>query len=98
MRILYPVAASLAGAITALSFRPWQSMSKGQITMALFIGVSFAIFFGPWAIHLLFGDGPGDPRLQAGAYYLMASGSNALIPMAVKWLARAFGFQPEDDR
>lgn len=96
MRVLYPVVASLAGAVTALSFRPFKGMTKGEIGMALFVGASFAIFFGPWANHILFGDGLSDPRLQAGVYYLLASGSNALIPMAVKWLGRAFGFKQED--
>lgn len=93
MKALYPVVASLAGAITALSFRPFANMTKGEIGMALFVGASFAMFVGPWAVHLLPESITSDIRLQAGIFYLMASGSNALIPLAVRWLGRFVGFR-----
>lgn len=95
MRALYPVVASLAGAITALSFRPFRDMTKGEVFMALFVGASFAMFVGPWAVKLLPISITSDIRLQAGIFYLMASGSNALIPMAIKWFGRVVGLREE---
>lgn len=90
-RWLWPAVASLAGAVTALSFRPFKSMSKGEIFMALFVGASFAWFVSPWVNQAIFGDGPTDVRVLGGVFYLMASGSNILIPFAIKWLGRMFG-------
>jgi hypothetical protein len=91
-RALYPVIASLAGAVTALSFRPYKDMSPAQIAFAVFVGFSFAYFVGPWVIGVVLGKS-NDIRLQGGVFYLLASGSNALIPMAVKWISRVFGSQ-----
>ncbi len=94
-RWLWPLLASVAGAITALSFRPWKTLSPVEVGMALFVGASFAFFVSPVVIHLLYGKGPVDPRQLGGIYYVMATGSNALIPAAVKWLSvRTFG-KPE---
>ena len=91
-RFLWPLLASAAGAITALSFRPWRDMTPAQIVMALFVGASFAFFVSPLILNLIFGKGPVDARQLGAVYYVMATGSNALIPAAVKWLGlRAFG-------
>lgn len=90
MRYLWPALASLAGAITALSFRPFKRMSRAEIFMAIFVGASFAWFVSPWVNQLLFGRGPTDIRVLGGVFYLMASGSNVLIPFAIKWLGRVF--------
>lgn len=88
---LWGVLASLAGALTALSVRPFQSMSRGEIVVALTVGASFALFVGPWVAAIIFGEGPTDIRVLGGVLYLLASGSNILIPKAVKWLGRFFG-------
>lgn len=87
----WAILASFAGALTALSVRPFKNMTPGEITLALSVGASFAIFVGPWAAKLLFGDGPTDVRVLGGLFYLMASGSNILIPLAIKKLASFFG-------
>lgn len=97
MKALYPVMASLAGAITALSFRPFANMTKGEVTMALFVGASFAMFVGPWVVHMLPDSITSDIRLQAGIFYLMASGSNALIPLGIKWIGRVTGWKGADE-
>jgi hypothetical protein len=94
MRLLFPIVASVAGAITALSFRPFKDMTKGQAVLAVFVGFSFAYFMGPFVVRVVLGESH-DARLQGGIYYLMASGSNALIPLAVKWLGRVFGLQED---
>ncbi len=91
-RWLWPLLASVAGAITALSFRPWRGLSRGEVLMALFVGASFAFFVSPLVLELVFGKGPIEPRKLGAIYYVMATGSNALIPAAVKWLGlRTFG-------
>lgn len=91
-RWLWPLLASAAGAITALSFRPWRDMTFPQICMALFVGASFAFFVSPVILNVIFGKGPVDARQLGAVYYVMATGSNALIPAAVKWLGlKTFG-------
>lgn len=94
-RHLWAFLAACAGAITALSFRPFRDMSKWEVTLALFVGASFAIFVGPWAAHLTFGEGPIDIRILGGLFYLLASGSNILIPVAVKKLTQVVGGKDE---
>lgn len=91
VRFIWALLASLAGAITALSFRPFQSLSRGEVTIALVVGMSFAMFVGPWATVMMFGKGPVDIRILGGVFYLMASGSNILIPLAVKKLSELLG-------
>lgn len=98
MRVLYPIVASIAGSITALGFRPFKDMTPAEIGMALFVGASFAYFFGPWAVRAVQTVTGDDVRLQGGVYYLLATGSNAFIPLAVRWGARAFGFRQEGDK
>lgn len=61
--------------------------------MAVFVGATFAIFVGPFVVKVM---GVSEPKLEAGIYYLMASGSNALIPLAVKKLGQLFNVKPED--
>lgn len=91
LRVAWPLVASLSGAITALSFQPYRNMSPVQVFMSLIVGTSFAYFVGPLAAHFIFRDGPIDTRLYGSVLYLMATGSNVLIPLLVKWLARFFG-------
>lgn len=83
--------AAVAGALTALSAKPFANMSKTEIMLALFVGSSFAVFVGPWAVHLIYGGEPIDLRIMGGIYYIMASASNVLIPLLVRKLSSAFG-------
>ena len=98
MRVVYPILASVAGSITALGFRPFKDMSPVGIGMALFVGASFGYFFGPWALWTMQRVTGDDVRLQGGIYYLLATGSNAFIPMAIKWGSRFFGVQQEGEK
>ena len=97
LRIFWPVLASLAGAITALSFRPFKQMSRIEIVLALIVGTSFATFVGPLAAAWMFGEQPADIRLLGGMFYLMASGSNILIPLAVKKVGSFFGIEKGEE-
>lgn len=83
--------ASLAGSLTALSVRPFETMSRWQIILSVVAGTSFAIFVGPWAVWMIFKNEPIDFRLMGGVFYVLATGSNVLIPLLVKKLANFFG-------
>jgi hypothetical protein len=93
LRWVWPLLASLAGAITALSFRPYRNLRPIEIVLALFVGSTFAVFVGPMVAYLLFGKGPVDVRLLGGLLYVMASGSNVLIPLAIKKLSKRLGLE-----
>lgn len=97
LRWLWPLLASLAGAVTALSFRPFKQMSVTDIAMALFVGSTFAWFVSPWVNHMIFGKGPTDIRILGGVFYLMASGSNILIPFAVRRIKKVLGTEIAED-
>jgi hypothetical protein len=97
LRWLWPVLASLAGAVTALSFRPYAKMSPIDIVMALCVGTTFALFVSPWVAHAAFGYEPPGIRVVGALYYLMASGSNVLIPFAIRWLKKFIGSQNAGD-
>lgn len=88
MRWLWPLLASLAGAVTALSFRPYRRMKAIDIAMTLFVGTSFAVFVGPWVGHMVFGNENPNFRVLGAILYLMATGSNILIPVLIKHLRR----------
>lgn len=96
MAWVYAVLASFAGALTALSFRPFKRMSGGEITLALFVGASFALFVGPLAAQWIFGKGPVDIRLFGAVLYVMASGSNILIPWVIKRIQVMLGYKETD--
>lgn len=88
---LYTILASLAGALTALSFRPFAQMTRAEIALALFVGASFAIFVGPWFAQWVFGAGPIDMKVMGGLFYILATGSNVLIPLAVRRISVLIG-------
>lgn len=90
LRWAWPLLASLAGAVTALSLRPYRHMKPIDIAMALFVGTTFAVFVSPWVAQTAFGYEPPGIRVVGGLYYLMASGSNILIPVAIRWARRVF--------
>lgn len=91
VKVVWPLLASLAGAITALSFQPWQGMSRPQIGLSVFVGFSFSYFVSPWVVYILFRDGPVQTRVLGMVFYIMATGSNILIPLFIRWIARMTG-------
>lgn len=91
LRDLWMGLAALAGGITALSFREWRQMRTREILMTVFVGVSFAIFVAPWVAFRVFGIDDGDTQALAAIVYVMASGSNILVPVLIDWVRRSFG-------
>lgn len=96
--IIWSLLASLAGAVTALSYRPFQHMTKCEISIAIIVGTSFAIFVGPLVALLMFRGNQPDMRIMGGVLYLMASGSNILIPLGVRKISTFFGGKNETER
>ncbi len=91
MRTAYIGMAALAGAVTAPAFKSWRAMSPMEIILTLIVGASFAIFVVPLILTFVLGVNEADTRLVAGITYIAASGSNTLLPMAIRWLGRVFG-------
>ncbi len=79
--------AALAGAITALSFRQFQPLSVRERVMLVFVGFVFAIFVGPLIVGWILPHEQGDSRIVGALYYLIAAGSNWLLPATIDRLA-----------
>jgi len=90
---LYTILASLAGALTALSFRPFATMTRAEIFLSLAAGASFAFFVGPWFARMIFGNSPVDLRVMGALLYMMGTASNVLIPLTVKRISALVGSQ-----
>ncbi len=84
-RLIWSLLSSVAGAITSLSFQAWKNMSLPEILMSLFVAASFAFFVGPLVLKSV-----DDLRTSGAILYLLATGSNVLIPRAVKWMSNAW--------
>jgi di/tricarboxylate transporter len=79
---LYTTTGAAAGAVTALFLRQWESMSRTQIAVAVFVGFSFSFFVSPLLYSNL-----SNKQVAGGIFYLVATGSNVLIPQMVKWVS-----------
>lgn len=85
-RLIWSLISSVSGAVTSLSFQSWRNMTRGEVSMSLFVAASFAFFVGPLVLNNI-----KDARMAGGVIYLMATGSNVLIPWAVKQVGKLFG-------
>lgn len=90
-RFGYIAMAALAGAITALAFTRWRTLSRTEIALTLVAGFSFAVFVTPWVAESFFGIASTNVRAIAALTYIFGSGSNILLPMLIRWVGRAFG-------
>lgn len=90
-RFGYVTTAAMAGAITALAFTRWRTLTRTEIALTLLAGFSFAVFVTPWVAHSIFGIDDGNIRAVAALTYIFGSGSNILLPMVIRWVGRAFG-------
>lgn len=98
VRIIWPLLAALAGSVTALSFKPWQTMSRVEIALSLFVGAAFATFVGPVAAQKVLGlPQSEDYRWYGFVLYVMATGSNVLIPLLVNKASQLLGSKPEGE-
>ena len=63
--------------------------------MAVFVGTSFAVFVAPWVGFMVFGDSNPHFRIMGAVFYLLATGSNILIPMMIRKLRGVVGVESE---
>jgi len=97
-RFGYVAMAAAAGAITALTFTRWRTLSVAEIVLTLIGGFSFAIFVTPWAAEQFFGIEDDNVRAIAAMTYLFGVGSNVLLPMIIRWIGRVLGSgDPKDE-
>lgn len=85
----YTAMAAIAGAVTALAFRPWKKMTRTEISLTLFVGFSFAIFASPYIAHLIMPS--GEPRTAAFITYVTGAGSNIFLPKIIETIERVLG-------
>lgn len=91
----YTIMAALAGAVTALAFRPWKQMTRLEICLTLFVGFSFAIFVSPWVAHSVIHVPADEPRAASFITYVMGAGSNILLPKVIAFFERLLGSKGE---
>ncbi len=78
--------ATLAGAVTSLTLRPYRQMQAVEIALALFVSATFAMFVGsPIAAEAArwWGKGHMDLRAFGLVMWVMAAGSHFLIPVVI---------------
>lgn len=93
----YIAAAAMAGAITSLSLAKWQTMSRMEIFFALSVGFFFAIFVTPWLAHGILNVSVSNIRVVAAMTYGCAAGSNILLPLFIRKIAKLFGDEGGND-
>ncbi len=82
-QFLWITLASLAGAITALSLRPFDEMSLQRRFMVVFVGFVFAIFVGPLIVDWGMPSEPANSRSIGGLYFLIAAAAYTVLPAIV---------------
>lgn len=91
---IWALVSSVAGAVTSLSFQQWEGLSRGKILMSLIVATSFGFFVSPIVLTSI-----KDVKVGGAVIWLMAAGSNILIPRAVKLMSglmdRMFGTNTE---
>jgi hypothetical protein len=92
-RIVYITMAAIAGAVTALSFLSWKTMSWAEIGMTLFVGTAFAVFGVPWIAADWVRMDIENLRVICGITYFGATGANVFIPLIIRKLKKQFGLE-----
>ena len=82
IRYLYVAGASMAGAITALSFLNWKTMTWPERILTVFVGSSFAFFMTPLLAYRVFGIRiDGDAWTLCALTYAAGTVGNAVVPV-----------------
>ena len=76
---LYPLLASLAGALAALSIQPDRNMTWRQTSLFLVSGTGFGFFVFP----LIF-QSVSNPQIAGGICFLMSATWYTLLPLLAK--------------
>jgi len=84
----YIVVASLAGAVTALSMRPWKNMTPGEVGFSLFVGSAFPLFFAPWLAFDVMHISATNLRAVCFLTYIVGAGSYSLLPRVIRQVGK----------
>lgn len=76
--------ASIAGAVTAMSFQQYKDLTWRERSMLVFVGIVFAVFVGPLIVGWLFGAEKPDSKIVGASYYIIAMSANVIIPKLLK--------------
>lgn len=87
---LWVTLATLGGAISSMSLRPYKDMSRSDIVLAFIVSSTFAMFMGyplaefiaRWSAKWL-GGGPVNMHVLGGGMWFMAMSAHFLIPVAI---------------
>jgi hypothetical protein len=93
--LAYAAMATLAGAITALSFLDWKKLSWAEIAMTLFVGSAFAWFCVPYLIGDRWGISLENRRTLCFYMYMGATSANIFIPLIIRKAKKQFGLEEE---
>lgn len=91
--VAYAAMATVAGAITALSFLDWKRLSWAEIAMTLFVGSAFATFCIPYLIGDRWGIDLTNKRAICFFMYIGATGSNIFIPLLIRKGKKMLGLE-----
>lgn len=99
---LWALLASAGGSISALSFRPYKTMGRYEIALAVTMSFTFGIFVGPVAADLfwrwVFGKSEIDIHFLGGAMWTMSAGAHFLIPVLIRRVGAFIGtYQPQTE-
>lgn len=99
---LWMLLATLGGAATSISFRPYKEMTWKEIALAFVVSSTFSLFVGSLVAELvaryLFGPGPINLRVFGAVMWFMAAAAHFLIPVAItraRNVIRAVGTEAE---
>lgn len=77
--------ATIGGAITSISFRPYKEMGKWEIAIAFVVAVSFSVASGPLVAevisHWLYGQAPISLHVYGFTMWIMGAASQVVIPV-----------------
>jgi hypothetical protein len=91
----YIALSAIAGSIVSLSLGPWESMSRPQIGMAVFVGMAVAIFAVPYlAVDVLrIRNFETAIRVACGITFFGGVFGASVLPYIGRWIKGKFGMQ-----
>jgi hypothetical protein len=90
MRHLWMFMSAIAGAVTALAQMTYKEMTWVQISLMLFSGFGFAVFFMPLIAQSV-GIEETNIRATNAIVYIGGTGWNILLPFAIQKAKSLFG-------
>lgn len=90
---LWMILATLGGAASSISFRPYKDMTWRDILLAFTVSATFSLFVGSlvaeFVARWLYGPGPVNLRVFGAVMWFMAAAAHFLIPVGISRVKRA---------